>query len=88
QKGMYVSFGPSILYSRRLGELARISNSQLTLIETDAPTRFEGITGSSPGTPFLAASVIFKLGMLRGSSFLETLQLTSDNALRYLKTQH
>ncbi len=85
-KDMFVSFGPSVLYSKRLGELARRSDQHLTLVETDSPTRFNGITGNSPGTPVLISSVVFKLGLIRGVSFQEMLQITNDNALRYLQT--
>ena len=85
-KGAYVSFGPSVLYSKRLGELARYSDQHLTLVETDSPTRFNGITGNSPGTPVLISSVIFKLGLIQGVSFRGMLQITNENALRYLQT--
>lgn len=86
-QGMFVSFGPSIIFSKRLGALAASSATELLLPETDAPTEFEGIAKNSPGTPFLVSSVVFKIALLRNTSFENMLEITSENGMRYLQTQ-
>ena len=75
EDGFNVSFGPSVLYSKRLSQLAKISDSKYTLVETDAPTRFSGITGEYPSTPYLTSSVVFKLALVWEFTFSETLEL-------------
>jgi TatD DNase family protein len=87
-RGFYVSFGPSILFSKRLSSLFSLSDPRYVLPETDSPTRFEAIAGSNPGTPFLVSSVIFKMALLCGKSFEGMLQITNENLARYLSTQH
>jgi TatD DNase family protein len=86
-KGYYVSFGPSILFSKRLASLFNSGDNRYVLAETDSPTRFEAITGSSPSSPFLVSSVIFRMALILEKSFDCLIQITNENAMRYLATQ-
>jgi len=41
-RGYLISFGPALLYSRKLQDLARLADINTLLTETDGPVRFRG----------------------------------------------
>lgn len=84
--GMYISFGPSIIFSKRLQNLVRLSDSRLILAETDSPTRFRSLIEAS-GNPTMVGSVVFQMSLLLNSSFGETCELVNLNSDSYLATQ-
>jgi TatD DNase family protein len=81
-RGYYVSFGPALLYSKKLQRMARKSNSDLVLAESDSPVTY-GPLGAVHG-PSLIPSVLFKLAELWEKPFDETQEAVYANALRYL----
>jgi TatD DNase family protein len=81
-RGYYVSFGPALLYSKKLQRMARNSNSDLVLAESDSPVTY-GPLGAVHG-PSLIPSVLFKVAELWGKPFNETQEMVSANTLRYL----
>jgi TatD DNase family protein len=81
-KGYYVSFGPSLVYSRKLQRMALRFPHDKILTETDSPVRF-GPLGGARG-PSLLPSVVFKLSELWGEEFEETRAALTRNALRFL----
>ncbi len=85
-KGMFTSFGPSILFSRRLAGLVGSSDRGLILVETDSPTTFQSII-NGPSTPFLAYSVAFKMAMILKMPFNDLCDLVETNVSKYLLTQ-
>ncbi len=85
-KGYYSSFGPSILFSKRIIELVKHSEPGLILTETDCPTIFRSLN-ESPSTPLLVSSVAFKLGMILHMPMNDVCELISTNAREYLATQ-
>ena len=84
--GMYTSFGPSIIFSKRIGTLLQLSDRRYILAETDSPTRFRSLL-DSPSNPTLVSSVVFQMGLLLNLPFDQTCELTNTNAENYLTTQ-
>lgn len=85
-RGIFVSYGPSILYSKRMSRLAEKSRMDLILSETDSPTPYASLT-SGISTPYFVASVVFKLSMIKGVSFDTMKEWIHRNVVEYLGTQ-
>ncbi len=85
-RGMFVSFGPSILSSKRMQRLVEKTPIEYLLSETDSPTPFNSLN-QSISTPFLIASVVFDIGLIKKISFHDLAEKINDNLLRYLGTQ-
>ncbi len=82
ESGYFISFGPAVIYSKKLQRMAGRSNPAQVLVETDAPNPFtplEGVHG-----PSLIPSVVFKLGGIWGKKFEDARELLVANATRYL----
>ena len=82
ERGYFVSFGPSLVYSKKLQRMALRPSHDQVLSETDSPVPF-GPLGGVHG-PSLVPSVVFKLAELWGQGFDETRSTLSGNAMRYL----
>lgn len=81
-RGYFVSFGPSMVYSKKLQRMAAQSDRSLVLTETDSPVPF-GPLGGAHG-PSLVPSVVFSLAGSWGTGFEEARATTAQNAMRYL----
>jgi TatD DNase family protein len=81
-KGYFISFGPALIYSKKLQGMAARCDPRFVLTESDSPVGY-GPLGGVHG-PSLIPSVVFKLADLWGLSFEQVRDLTSENALRYL----
>ena len=79
-EGIFVSVGPSILFSDEALNLAFAIDPQLILVETDTPVPFKG----KPSNPAWAAEVAEKLITNHPHRQL-TKEKLFDNAQRYLK---
>lgn len=81
EKGYFVSYGPALLYSKRLQRMAASSPATQVLVETDSPVPYRplGAKGSS-----LIPSVVFRLAELWGVRFDEAREVLLANALRFL----
>ncbi|MDG7005476.1 MAG: TatD family hydrolase [Nitrososphaerota archaeon] len=78
----FVSFGPALLYSKKLQRCARRCPPECTLVESDGPVSFAALGGvGGPGT---APSVAFRLAELWGRGFDEALEQLYANAGAYL----
>jgi len=82
EAGYFVSFGPSLTYSKRLQRMAARCDPRLVVSETDSPVSY-GPLGGVHG-PHLVPSVVFKLGEVWGRTFEEARIITAQNALRFL----
>ncbi len=78
----FVSFGPALLYSKKLLRNARNCPPDAVLVESDGPVAFAALGGSEG--PGLVPSVAFKLAELWGRSLDETLSQLSLNVKSYL----
>jgi len=81
-RGYFVSFGPSIIHSKKLQRLALRCPHDQALTETDSPVAF-GALGGVKG-PSLVPSVVFKLSELWKEGFEDTREVLSGNAARFL----
>ena len=86
-KGIFVSYGPSILSSKRMRSLVEKTRSDLLLPETDSPTLFTSLN-HSVSTPFLIASVVFEMALIKNIPFTELKEKIWKNVLSYLGTQN
>ena len=82
ERGYFVSFGPSLLYSKKLQRMAQRPPRNQVLTETDSPVPF-GPLGGVHG-PSLVPSVVFKLSELWGQGFDDTRATLTGNAIRFL----
>jgi TatD DNase family protein len=86
-RGYYVSFGPTLIFSKRIQELARMVDSRLILVETDSPLFLESISKKQPLSPFAVSSVMFKIAEVRESTFDRVQADIEENANEYLQAQ-
>jgi TatD DNase family protein len=81
-KGYFISFGPALIYSKKLQGMAARCDPRFVLTESDSPVGYGplgGVHGSS-----LIPSVVFKLADLWGLRFEQVREMTAENAFRYL----
>jgi TatD DNase family protein len=81
-RGYFVSFGPPILYSKKLQRMALRCHHGQVLTETDSPVPY-GALGGVHG-PSLIPSVVFRLSELWGERFEDTRAALAGNAMRFL----
>jgi len=81
-RGYFISFGPALLYSKKLQRMAVSSDRSLVLTESDGPVSF-GPLGGVKG-PALVPSVIFKLAELWKLGVEETGDLLLENYHNYI----
>ena len=82
-RGYYVSFGPALLYSKKLRRIANTHPLELILVESDGPVPYRGLGPEVRGS-FLIPSVIFALGEVRGMGAREVAAEVFGNTLRFL----
>lgn len=81
-RGYMVSFGPALLFSKKLQRMASSYPLELILTETDGPVKFAPLGGV--GGPWAVPSVVFRLAEIKGISFDEVSEVVSNNCNRYL----
>jgi len=79
--GYYVSFGPALLYSKKLQRMAASIDHSLVLTESDGPVPF-GPLGGANG-PALIPSVVFELARIWKLGFDEASEILLRNHDRY-----
>ncbi len=82
-RGYYVSFGPALLYSKKLARIAKGYPEELVMTESDAPVSYRTL-GELVAGPYLIPSVVFFLAQLKGVDFKEMETSLSENSRRYL----
>ena len=82
RRGRFVSFGPALLYSKKLQRIARLLPEDAVLTESDGPVAFGALGGA--GGPGLIPSVAFKLAELWGRGFEEATGQLAINAESFL----
>jgi TatD DNase family protein len=86
-RGYFVSFGPSIIFSKRIQTLAKLANPELILAETDSPLLFSSLQTKEPLSPFAVCSVLFKLAEVKGANYENMLAEIEENSNKYLQAQ-
>ena len=79
----FVSFGPALLYSKKLLRMASKCPPEAVLAESDGPVPFSALGGAEG--PGLVPSVAFKLAEVWGRSLDEAVEQLSLNAENFLK---
>jgi TatD DNase family protein len=82
-RGYYISFGPTIIYSKRSRALAERTSRDLILTETDGPVRYFCFE-DKPALPTFLPSVVFALSSILKSSFYDTAELILKNSSSYM----
>lgn len=83
-KGYYVSFGPALVYSKKLQRMVLMLDPGHVLAESDGPVAFKALGGT--GGPTLIPTVVFKLAELWREPFPETQEKVLQSSLEYLST--
>ncbi len=86
-RGIFVSYGPAILVSKRLCTLVEKTPLDLILSETDSPTPFS-LLNHATSTPFLIASAAFKISLIKEMKLDSLEEFICENTMRYLGTQN
>jgi len=81
-RGYFVSFGPSLVYSKKLQRMAAKCDRGLVMVETDFPVSFAPLGGARGS--WLVPSVLFKLADVWGVDFEQTRETVCQNSLRFL----
>ena len=82
-----ISFGPALVYSKSLQKLAKISNPQLTIVETDGPVPFSACYEGKTANPSFIPSIIFKLSSLWNMKFDDTAKQILNNLKPYISVK-
>jgi TatD DNase family protein len=80
--GWFVSVGPALIYSKKLAQIASTFPREKLLVESDGPVPFSPLGGADG--PFLIPSVCFKLALLWGLAYDETLVQLQNNLRSFL----
>jgi TatD DNase family protein len=83
--GLYVSYGPALVYSEDKKVLLKNTDRSRFLVETDGPVRYSRCFESLPGvsSAFLV-SVVASAAHVLGMTYEETVQLLQKNSEAYL----
>ncbi|MDG7007352.1 MAG: TatD family hydrolase [Nitrososphaerota archaeon] len=82
ERGYFVSYGPALLYSKKLQRMAMKSPPSQVLAETDFPVPYRPLGAKGPS---LVPSVVFRLAEVWGVRFDEAREIVLENTLRYLR---
>ena len=83
--GFYVSYGPTLVYSKSKQKLASSTPKDSILTETDGPVSYQGCFGGKPALPTFLPSVLFALASILKIPYDETTYLVQQNSERYLR---
>ena len=78
-RGYMISVGPSVLYSKRVAEVARQADLSIILTETDGPVSYYGPFKDKPTRPSFVIPVVEKLSEIKNKSVEETREIIWNN---------
>lgn len=83
--GLFVSYGPTLVYSEDKKVFLKLTNRSRFLVETDGPVKYSRCFGGQPAisSSFLV-SVVFSAAHILGMRYEETAQLLQENSESYL----
>jgi TatD DNase family protein len=82
--GFFVSFGPPVVYSKRLRRLSKACPSDFLLTESDSPVRYGACFENRSADPRFVASVVFALSQIRGETPAQLEQEVESNFKRFI----
>lgn len=85
EMGLYVSYGPALIYSEDKQVLLKNTDKDKFLVETDGPARYSRCFENLPAVPsaFLV-SVVWSVARTLGISYEEAVQMLQKNSESYL----
>lgn len=83
-RGCLISVGPSILYSRRTSEIARHTDLNMILSETDGPVNYHGPFEGKMTQPSFVIDVVRKLAEIRSQSAENVREAVFGNFQRFI----
>jgi TatD DNase family protein len=86
-RGYLISVGPSILYSKRVAEVAREADLSIILTETDGPVSYYGPFKGKPTRPSFVIPVVQKLSEIKNRSVEETRRTIWKNFQSFISHQ-
>ncbi|MFN3622237.1 MAG: TatD family hydrolase, partial [Nitrososphaerales archaeon] len=84
ERGYFISYGPSTVYSKKIQRLALSTPQTLILTETDGPVSFGAAFQNRSALPVFIPSVVYTLSTLHRLDFEDMRSIIFDNTLRYL----
>jgi TatD DNase family protein len=85
--GLYVSFGPALVYSEDKKALLQHASRDRILAETDGPVSYSHCFANLPsGSTSFLVSVVHSMAKVLGVDYEETGCILEKNALSYLST--
>ena len=82
--GLYVSYGPVLLYANDKQTLLSITETDKLLVETDGPVRFSHCFSYKTAQILFLPSVIFCASKILNLTYDETVVMLEENSQRYL----
>ena len=79
-----ISFGPALVYSKSLQKLAKLSNPESTIVETDGPVPFSACYEGKIAEPSFIPSIIYKLSNIWNMKFDDIAMQISNNLKSYI----
>ena len=79
-----ISFGPALVYSKSLQKLAKLSNPESTIVETDGPVPFSACYEGKIAEPSFIPSIIYKLSNIWNMKFDDIAIQISNNLKSYI----
>jgi TatD DNase family protein len=87
ERKYFISVGPALLYSHRTADIARASDPNIILTETDGPVRYRALFGEELTKPSLVIAVTKKLAELRNADLDTVRSTTITNFQRFLSNR-
>ena len=84
-RGYLISIGPSLLYSKRIGEIARAADLSIILTGTDGPVSYDGSFEGKITHPSFVIEVVKKIAETKSMN-VETVRETIRNNFQRLVT--
>jgi TatD DNase family protein len=83
--GLFVSYGPPLVYSEDMKVFLKLTDRSHFLVETDGPVKYSRCFEGHPAisSSFLV-SVVFSAARIIGMSYEETARLLEENSKSYL----
>jgi len=83
-RGYLISIGPSVTYTKRISEIARIADLATILTETDGPVQYHGPFKGRRTEPFFVVDVVQKLSEIRNEQVEIIRDAVRSNFLRFI----
>jgi len=83
-RGYYASFGPALVYSKRMRMVAKGMCEEYILTETDGPVHYGGCFDGRMALPTFLSSVLFALASALGRPYEDILKMVYENSIKYV----